>query len=391
MPLPNLKILLSNGGLGRVVPTADATAGLILSGVAVVDKIQLLDPRQIFSSTAMTDLGITEDTNPLAFKEITAFYNQFGEGAELWVMLVSDATSLSDICLKTGVIAPKLLKAAKGTICILGINRVPAAGYTPEITEGLDSDVLQAVMNLDALRKEYFDKFQPFRAILPALGFTKETVGDLHNFRQNSNPGVGVVLGSDNLDGTCAVAMALGRLASVPVQRNIGRVKSGDVGLLKAYYPDGTPVEALEDAADSIHDKGYIFFRTFARMSGFFFNDDPTATRNDDDYCSLSKGRTIDKAATIAYTTYVVELLDDVEVDNKTGKLPPSLTGYFQSKIENAISVDMAGEISGVDVFVDPAQNLLSTDKIAIKLRIIPRGQIKAIEVDLGFTNPLIA
>lgn len=390
MPLPRITITLANGGLGRVVPVNDATAGLLLSGAAVTDKIQLSDPRQIFSLQDMADLGITEENNPLAFKEITAFYAMYSEGAELWIMLVSDATSMSDMCDKTKTILPKLLDAADGMIRILGVNRIPAEGYEAVITDGLDADVLQAVMNLDAARIEYTAKFMPFRAVIGCLGFLKANVSTLHNFRQNSNPGVGPVLGSD--DGqTPAVGMVLGRLASIPVQRNIGRVKSGDVGLLNAFYPDGTTVKELENAGDNIHDKGYIFFRKFVRRSGFYFNDDPTAAPNSDDYSSLSRGRTIDKAIVIANDTYTEELLDDVEVDPNTGYLPPALTGHFQGVIENAIKIEMAGEISGVSVYVEPKQNLLSTDKVAVRLRIIPKGQIKAIDVDLGFYNPLTA
>lgn len=390
MPLPRINITLSNGGLGRVIPVDDATAGLLLSGTAVTDKIQLSDPRQIFSLQDMTDLGITALTNPLAHKEITAFYAQFGEGAELWIMLVSDATTMADMCDKTNTIITKLLDAADGMIRILGVNRIPAIGYIPVITDGLDADVMEAVMNLDATRKEYLAKFMPFRAVIGCLGFAKAYVSTLHNFRQNANPGVGPVLGSD--DGlTPAVGMVLGRLASIPVQRNIGRVKSGDVGLLNAFFPDGTTVKELKNAADSIHDKGYIFFRKFVRRSGFYFNDDMTAAPNSDDYSSLSRGRVIDKAIVIANDTYTEELLDDVDVNETTGYLPPSLTAHFQGVIENAIKINMAGEISGVRVYFDPKQNLLSTDKVAVRLRIIPKGQIKAIDVDLGFYNPLTA
>ena len=388
MALPNVKITLANGGLGRVTPTEDAVAGMALSGVAVTDKIALGDPRQIFSLQEMDDLGITELTNALAYKEIRAFYKMFGEGAELWIMLVSNVTSLSDMCDLTNNIVKKLLDAADGRIRLLGVNRIPDIAYTPEIENGLDSDVLQAVMNLDELQKEYSAKFMPFRAVVPALGFAKANVATLHNFKQNTNPSVGVVLGADNTS-TCAIGLVLGRLASIPVQRNIGRVKSGSVGLLHAYYPDGTTVKELESHADNIHDKGYIFFRKFVRRSGFYLNDDPTAAPNTDDYCSLSRGRTIDKAIVIAADTYTNELLDDVDVDPKTGLLPPSLTGYFQGVIENAIGINMTGEISGVSVYVDPKQNLLSTDKVAVRLRIIPKGQIKSIDVDLGFTNPL--
>lgn len=49
----------------------------------------------------------------------------------------------------------------------------------------------------------------------------------------------------------------------------------------------------------------------------------------------------------------------------------------------------MSSEISAFKAAIDPAQNLLQTGKMQISLQIVPLGQIKTIEVLLGFSNKI--
>lgn len=384
---PTIKINHLNGQLGRITPVKDGVAGLILSGTAV-SGMALTTPKQIFSLTAAEDLGITSTNNPFAHGEISDFYKKAGTGAELWLMFIADTTLLADVCNKNNNIARKLLDAADGTIRLLGINRKLPTGYTMTNTACVDTDILQAITNLHELITEYRTAHKPLRAILPHLGFSKTLTGALHNFRQNTNNTVGIVSWSAYTTGQPAIAHTLGKLASIPVQRNLGRVKDGDEGVLNAYFPDGTPVKELEAGWDSLYDKGLIFLVKHYSRSGFFFVDDSTCAALEDDYSQLSNGRTIDKAHVLAYNALSNELLDEVEI-NDDGTLPASVTGYYQSEVENAIRSQMKNEISGATAYVNPNQNVLGTNKLSLTIKVRPKGQIKDIEADLSFDNPL--
>ena len=46
------------------------------------------------------------------------------------------------------------------------------------------------------------------------------------------------------------------------------------------------------------------------------------------------------------------------------------------------------GEISALEVFVDPLQNILATSELKVVVSIIPTGTARKITVDLGFKNP---
>lgn len=390
MGLPNVNITIANGQLGRVAAVDDSVAGLILSGTATED-LALSNPVQLFSFDKLSDYGITEANNPLAYKEVKAFYDQAGEGSELWLMLISDAVLFADMCDETENYAKKMLDTAQGRIRLLGANRIPAAGYEPTIVENLDSDVVTALTNLETMAGHYGLAYKPFRALLPGLGFTKASVATLKDLKQSNKNHVAIVLGCDSdEDWKAAIGLTLGRLAKIPVQRSIARVKDGDVGIDAAYFPDGTPVEELESNWDSIHNKGYIFFRRIYGKSGYFFTDDPTATADTDDYCFIARGRVIDKALVIAYKTFIEELNDEIPVDEVTGKVSPALVASWETNIEQALGINMTAkkEIVKAQCAIDPNQDVLSTDKIYAKIRITPVGYAKAIEVTLGLSNP---
>jgi len=388
MPLPNVNITIANGQLGRVAATDDGVAGLLLSGTATVD-LALSAPVQLFSFKQLTDLGVTLVNNPLAYKDAKAFYDQAGEGAELWLMLVSDAVLFADICDETEAYAKKLLDAASGRIRILGINRIPVGGYTPDDTECVDADVFDGMANLETMAGHYGEAYKPFRALLPGLAFTIGKISVLRDLKGGNDNHVAIVLGSDTED-SVAIGLTLGRLAANPVQRNIARVKDGDVGLTAAYFPDGTPTADLEANWDSVHDKGYIFFRRIYGKSGFFFTDDPTATADTDDFSAIARGRVIDKALVIAYQTFVEELNEEIPVKPDTGMVAPALIAAWKTNIEQALGINMTAkkEIVKAECYIDPNQNVLSTDTIYATISILPVGYAKFIEITLGLSNP---
>lgn len=398
MPLPNVEIPLLDNQLGRVESSPDRVPGLILSGIAT-DYLELDTPTQIFTLQAAIDLGIDsaydEDNSLDAYRQIKEFYDQAGNGQELWFMIIDQAVTMEDACDKANDYAKLLLDAAQGAITVWGITRVPDEGYTAALTKGFDDDAYAAILKADALCKEYTAAFKPCRAIIGARDF-QGVPADLVNLRANTNNNVAVLLGNSKASdtGTC-MGHLLGRIASIPVQRNIGRVKDGDMGLVDAYFSNGASVMTLESAWDTIHDKGYIFFRKFAGINGFFYNDDPTCSPKSGDYSSLARGFVIDKAVRITYGIYVTELQDDLDTDDD-GFLDPSVVKAFQQKIINAINANMRGaqvnnnNISGVECEIDPKQNLLQNDTVTIKkLGVRPKGYSKYIYVPLGFTNPL--
>ena len=78
--------------MGRSAATADGVAGMVLTGVAVAGKLELNKHYQLSGTADLVTLGVTADNNPLVYKEVTAFYEQAGDGSELHLLVVAEAT-----------------------------------------------------------------------------------------------------------------------------------------------------------------------------------------------------------------------------------------------------------------------------------------------------------
>lgn len=387
MSLPDVNITRQNNQLGRVAPVSDRVIGLILSGVAVAGKIALSDTKQIFSTSELPALGITEAENPFAFSEISDYYAKAGEGSELNFMLVSEATLLADVCDPAQNIARKLLDFANGRITHLLVNRKLPVGYNVVPLEGLDTDVWNAGTKMEALCLEYDNGNKPFVGVLPGVGFTKATLANLRDVGTMTTARVAApLIGAADNTGRAAIGTLAGWIVKNPINYNIARVASGSV-LDAAFFTDGTAVSEYSDGTlGSIHDKRYIFFRKIYNKSGFFFNDDPTAVSKSSDFSSISWSGVINKAKRLAYSVLIEHLNDDAETNETTGKVSAALTSDWEGNVERAIRLEMVNtkEITAVKCTIDPNSDIVN-DQISASLEVVRKGQAKTINVQIGF------
>lgn len=387
--LPGVQINIGNGGLGRTASSTDGVAGLILTGAAVDNKLMLNKPYQLSSTRDLTALGITPETNPLADKDIRAFYAQAGEGAELHLLLVSPATTLTAMCDPAdGSPLCRLIDAAGGRIRLVGVNKTTPAEYEADTTQEIDGDAVTAAASAQQAAESYAARIRPFRLLMPAPAWTG-SAENLYKPSEASYNRVGFILASDDKEShTSAIGMVLGRAAKVEPQQCIARVKSGTLAA-DGYFTDGSPSLEKSGLAESLNDAGYIFFTGITARNGCYLNGDPMAAPATDDYSTLNLGRIIDKAIVVAYTTYISEILDNIAID-ASGTLSIGACKNFEAMIENAIAGAMGNQISSFTAYVDPAQNILSTGKLAIDCRIVPLGIIRNIAVNLAFDNPAL-
>lgn len=405
MGLPSAVVKLSNGNLGRLAPSEDGTSGLIVSGIAVVGQFALGDVIGPFTSLADAEAkGITSayDTanNTIAWRHIKDFYDYAGDGTELYVMVVAQTVTLAQQVDKTNNYLKKLLSTTLGNIKIWGCTFTPDGTYVPAYTGQFETDLATAITNAKALIAEEFDLFRPTRGILEARNFqgSMSTATDLRASAGPNANGVMIFAGQDWDYGQtvayrnkyAAVGIALGKAARIAVQRNLGRVKDGPLLITTAGLSNGQKLSTFSESNQgAFNDRGYVFFRQHTGKAGYFFNDDHTAAPITDDYSQFSLGRTMDKAARITRSVYVEEILDDIEIDPTTGKLDPSTIKHYQGIVEKEIRANMVGNIDDVSAFCDPNQNVLSTSQIKIKIKIVPKGTIRNIEAELGYSSTI--
>jgi hypothetical protein len=386
----SVNITRAKGQLKRTTPTEDNVVCMIMSGAAVVGKIALAEPKQIFSTDDLVTLGITADNNPLAYQDILDFYATAGEGAELNFMLVVDTTSFADICDAVNDLGKKLLDSVNGRGVIFVVNRKAPVDYVPVIAAGLDADVNAAITKLNALAAAYQLQNIPFVGILPAWGFSKDTIADMPQRDTLANDYVALNSWCLKSDGIVSQGLLAGWLTTLQVHQNAGRVGNGKVSDT-AFMPDGTEPKDLKYQWDTLAAKGLLFPIKIGGKSGYFFKDDPTLTSKGSDYSSISWNRTINKAQRIAYDVLVEKQNDDVDIDQSTGKIESTLVSDWESDVENEIRAQMMKvsatkqkEISGVKCSIDPNSDIVN-DEIDATLTIVRKGQAKTINVKIGY------
>lgn len=401
----------AGGALGRVSASTDGSAALLASGVAVDGKFVLGDILTLQSLADADAIGIDQaydtDNGVLLYQHIKNFYSEAPDGTTLRVMVCANTVTMAQMLAKDGDYAAKLLEAAGGDVRLLAVSRVPQAEYAPTHQwEGsnveIDEDVIGAIAAGQLLADDMLDKNRPVNIFVEARDF-QGTVADLPDLRDGNTVSAhhvsAVLCANPDVSAThaayAAVGLALGRVAAISTSRNAGRVKDGAVSFIKAGISGGVSNSELSDAQlQSLSDKGYWVLRAYDGISGWRFFDDWTCIPNTSDWSCVSRCRPFDKAVRVAFLTYQTELLDDILVDPDTGKLNAAVTGSYQSKIENAINLSCKigqsdAELSGVSAYVDPEQNVLANDKVAIQLSIVPKGMTRAIVVDLSYSNPL--
>jgi hypothetical protein len=390
MSLPNIQFNISSNGLGLAQADIQKIPGFVLTGVTVAgaNKVTVGSSYQIFSLQEAINLGITlGGTNDFAFKQIKAFYDEAGKGAELWFMLTLAVTTMTQQADIDNNFARKLLSDAQGKIRVLGLLKKASAGEV--ITEGLDADVHLAVVKAQALAQDFANRYYPLRVIVSGNKFSG-VVANLKDYAITNLNKVMILLA--NVDGSqeAAIGLTLGRLASTPTQRKLSRVKDGPIEPFAAYFTNTATVATLDTAWDAIDTKNYVFLRSFANVSGFFFTGDKTLTVATDDFNSMARGLVMDEAVLIAYTTLVQELSDEIPVTD-AGTVHPAIIKTWQGNVESQINQLMveAGKLSAVRCFIDENQNVLVTNNVQVQLQLLPVGYADFITVNIGFTTIL--
>ncbi|AUS06479.1 DUF2586 family protein [Pseudotamlana carrageenivorans] len=388
MGLPKITFNIASEGLNRLADAVEKIPGLVITGNTVATKVTIGESYQIFSLKDAETLGIeATGVNDFAHKHIAAFYNEAATGTPLWIMLVSDATTMEEMADVNEDLAKKLINDAKGAIRVLGIIRKSTGSET--VTEGLDDDVKLAAVKGQALAEYFEAKYMPFRFILSGNKFDG-VPANLFDYQTVSHNKGHILIANTDASAEASVGLELGRYASIPTQRSGARVKDGPIEPLAAYFTNGEAVESLADAWDTIHDKGYTFMRTFAGRSGYYLTDDRTLTDVSDDFSALARGFVMDEALLIAYDALVDELSDEVPI-TAAGAIHPAIIKAWQNKVSAQLEGLMVaeGKLSNVAVFIDENQNVLENDKLVVGIQLQPVGYAKFIEVNIGFTTQI--
>lgn len=385
-----------SGGLGRRTPDQDMVSGLLFDGpdTFITDTngentdAVLLANDQLYRLASLEDaegLGITEnyDQNGVsAFYQITQFF-RLNPSGDLFIMK-SDKSTYATLVEE----AEQMLIKAEGQIRQLAVIHSNTVTFDATQT---------AVNRAQTVANNAFANHRPVEIFLEGKGFDAGATSfpDLTSLNAEN---VSVVVAmdvekaaQDNYSNTAAVGVLLGAVSKAKVSENIAWIEkfnlTGD-GFRSVGFVGGT-VLATEGAQKTLNDFKYIFTRSHTGIPGVYFNDSHTCTVQTSDFTFIEANRTIHKATRIARTALLPKVNAPVLVDPDTGKLPPSTVKGYETLCRAALERMISNEeVSEIDVFVDPNQDILADSILKVRIEIVPMGTARRIEVNIGFKNP---
>ncbi len=422
--LAKVTIEKKNGALGGITPSNDGESLLIIAtyGIYAISNSgqnaqTSIEANELFQSfTGYDDFLLNyadyDTEHGILFQHhVEKFF--LASSSKLHVMHVNLTTTFDNLFTVGSSLYTALkgyLQQQNGAIKLIGVALNPNFVETKAngVATSLSSDITKA----QALVDSEFVAGRPVHLFLEGRGVDL-THNTLFNLRTKSAPGVSVVAFQKNdiptaIPSTVSITNAtytflvnvanyadvgyvLGLCSAIPVQRNIGRVKNGALAYTdNLASSSGQLITDLNQVViDSVVDKGYIIAVKHPQLSGFYLSDDPTCTAITDDYAWISRNRTVNKAATITRRVFAENMLDEVYVDPDTGKLSVLTIKNFEAQVESAIDLEMvrAGEITAIEAYVNPEQDVLTTNEIVVELRIVSVGVARYIVAKIGFSK----
>lgn len=180
-------------------------------------------------------------------------------------------------------------------------------------------------------------------------------------------------------------SVVAGRLSSIRVSRSPGAVADGpNVGVVSLTRD--------ERRTPGLYDQRFAVGLTYAGFQGFYSDLGRTMAAAGSDYSFIMNGRVMDVVCTTARLSGLQFLNTNVRVNAGTGTILEADARGIELAIESAIRAQVIsqGDASNCSVQVNRTDNILSTQLLRIKVRVVPLGYAGNISEDIGFTNPAI-
>lgn len=168
------------------------------------------------------------------------------------------------------------------------------------------------------------------------------------------------------------------RLAAVDAAAHPGRVRSGKLAMETLLHDVASSTYSSLDAG------GFIGVQTIQGADGFYATDMTRAPAGSD-FGTIMRVRTICLAARVALARMVEEANDSPDV-NTDGTIRADVADGLDASVTSYVTRELGRRATSVQVQVSRTQNLVTTETLPFKIRLVPRGYAKVITLDLGFT-----
>ena len=175
-----------------------------------------------------------------------------------------------------------------------------------------------------------------------------------------------------------AASKIMGLYAISKVQQSIGQVDIFDIKGLLEIMPKG-----IENISSELDELGYTVIRKYAGADGIYVNNARTFAKIGSDYEYVERTRTMYKAVRETLKTATNKLHSQIDMSNIEVSLK-QITEFINVPVEKMVENK---ELSSARVIIPEGQDILATSNFKFKIRAVPIGILREIEIDMGFEN----
>jgi len=178
-----------------------------------------------------------------------------------------------------------------------------------------------------------------------------------------------------------AASVIMGLHARAKVQQSIGEVSEFDIKGALEILPSG-----IEDYTSEIDDLGYTALRQYSGIEGIYVNNSKTFAKEGSDFAYTERVRAMYKAVRETRKTALTKMHTQVDLSNQEASLK-AIVEFINVPVERMVDEK---ELSSARVEIPEDQDILGTEKLYFKIRAVPIGILREIEIDAGFENPAL-
>jgi hypothetical protein len=392
MALNDIRFIKGQGGLGRPLAGEDHISGYVQfytnanlpTGFSTTDRI-----KQVFSLQEAEQLGIASGsaTTGITHYHVSEYFRIQPQG-NLFIGLF-DSTAIDYSVIET------VQNFSNGKIRQIAVyDQIAFATANVQTLQTSATALETAHKPLSVL---YAADFQAVANITALPDLTTLASQNVTVVVAEDGAATGGALAISEAKSITTIGATLGAVSLAAVHENIGWIQkfpmSNGTELDVPAFATGAAVDLVSLKSDSalsaLRDKGYSFMRKLVGNANTFTTDSFTSTAVTSDYSTIENNRTIDKA-TRGVRTFVLPNLNSPITINEDGTLAEETIQIFKSDAESPMEQMLVdGEVSQYQVSIDPSQNVLSTSKLVITIKVIPRGVARFIDINIGFAVSL--
>jgi len=183
------------------------------------------------------------------------------------------------------------------------------------------------------------------------------------------------------------VGIYTGWVSYIPIQSSPGKVELGSLPSISALKPDGINYGHIT----SLDQAGFITFRQYIGYNGFYITNGRIKAEPTSDFQYVETRRVMDQICRNSRMAALKFMQGELEI-NTDGTIKPNSLSNMEANLQAPLDqMVLDKQVSSGSITIPLNQNVLSTSKLQVKIRAIPIGIMREIDLDIGYTNPAIS